>query len=195
MESLKSAPLLLATNRTSSLRRTNRRVSRGTLKPISTSGQTGTNSTKGPNVSTRKSLRLCPPSKRTACPRRQAETPIRIGASSPATGSMIDIRGLFDPVSFLEYGIVSQPAITASPSRRLMGHFAPLRRFPSRDISFAIELAAGAGRRHVADGSVNRSFGTPCAIMLAPDCPGDSGVAVGVAAVEFVAVVEAHSDF
>src|SRR5688572_32603057 len=54
-------------------------ASRGVPKPHSTSGQTGTHSTKRPNVPVRNASRLWPPSNRTGCPSRHAEMPMRIG--------------------------------------------------------------------------------------------------------------------
>jgi hypothetical protein len=49
------------------------------LIPTSTSGQTGTNSTKRPSSPVTKASFLCPESYRTAWPSRQEETPIRMG--------------------------------------------------------------------------------------------------------------------
>lgn len=51
---------------------------RGTFKPHSTSGQTGTNSTRWPRISMRKASRFCAPSYLTFFPIRQALMPIFI---------------------------------------------------------------------------------------------------------------------
>src|SRR6478736_3453223 len=59
--------------------RTSRMASRGVPNPHSTSGHTGTHSTKRPNVSVRNASRLWPPSKRTGSPSRHVEMPMRIG--------------------------------------------------------------------------------------------------------------------
>ena len=48
-------------------------------------------STKRPKVSVMNSLRLCPPSKRTSAPSRQAETPIRTGLSSSLGASLMEL--------------------------------------------------------------------------------------------------------
>ena len=77
MRAVQSSPDLWPTRcglRAAPIRRTG---SRGIDIPTSTSGQTGTNSTKGPSTSTRNASRLCWPSKRTSRPSRQAETPMR----------------------------------------------------------------------------------------------------------------------
>ena len=62
--SARSGPrrLSVTTMRTSSPRRSRRSVGRGTPRPISTSGQSGTNSTWRPSSSVRNASRLCPPS-------------------------------------------------------------------------------------------------------------------------------------
>ena len=52
-------------------------ASRGVPMPTSTSGHTGTHSTKRPKVETRNASRLWPPSWRTSSPRRHREMPMR----------------------------------------------------------------------------------------------------------------------
>ena len=60
--------------------------------PTSTSGQTGTHSTKRPSSSVRKRSRLWPPSHRTFSPSRQDETPMRSRSSRSLMAAMVARR-------------------------------------------------------------------------------------------------------
>ena len=73
-------------------------VGRGTPSPISTSGQTGTNSKYWPSVSVMKRSCLWFASKRTRSPSRQAETPTRIGRDS---ASSLTIAARLDFASYV----------------------------------------------------------------------------------------------
>ena len=60
-------------------------------------------------------------------------------------------------------------------------------------IGFDVEFAGGIGGAHVADGAEDGTFG-PGAIIPAK-APEDSGIGVGIAAVDGVAIVEFDHDF
>jgi hypothetical protein len=88
ISSVKSVPVVAATRRGSSGLPTRRIASLGDGNPHSTSGQTGTNSTKRPSVSARKGSLLWPPSYRTFSPSRQELMRIRTGPSGTLFGGV-----------------------------------------------------------------------------------------------------------
>src|SRR6185437_10907159 len=85
-----AAPLLL-TRRPLMVSRS---VSRGAPRPISTSGQYGTQSTYSPSSSVRNRLRLWPPLNRTGSPSRQLDAPTRGRALAPGSVPVSVMRSL-----------------------------------------------------------------------------------------------------
>ncbi len=90
-----------------------------------------------------------------------------------ASGSLSKRRGLAFPVSI-------QDRDQVRPGSGVLDRF---------DIPADIELRFAAVEAHVTDHAEHRPLG-PGPVVGAPHAPGDAGVAVGVASVELVAVVE-----
>ena len=63
-----------------------------------------------------------------------------------------------------------------------------------RDVGFRVEFASSIFVRHIADFAINRTFGPPRAIVFTHDGPGNSGISIGITAIELVTVVKAYGD-
>src|SRR5271157_1914371 len=100
------------------------------------------------------------------------------------------------PATLLPSAIRPLPSVICHLSFAIRHSGLTLAPFPSRrprDVRLGIELLACALVAHEPHGAEDRPLG-PWAVVLAANRPGNSGVAVGVAAVHLVAIVQIDRD-